>query len=966
MSQSASNTPGVAPRDSARPLRVLLVEDNPADIELCLRELKMAGYEVHADVVAAPEEFSQRLCGNDYDIVLADYRLPRWTGLEALEQLRQLGKDTPFLLVTGALGEEVAVECIKQGVTDYVLKDRLARLGVAVQRALEEKALREEKTRTVHALRESEASFRLLFAHNPVPMWVFDLESLVFLQVNGAAVAHYGYSREEFMRMRLTDIRPPEDIPRFLQELAAHQEPLWFSGPWRHCVKDGRVIDVEETHHTLEFAGRPARVVVVHDITERLRSQRELEVRARQQTGVAELGQRALHGTGLSTLMTDAVRIVAQTLGVEYSKVLELLPDGSALLLRAGVGWQEGLVGRATVGAGMDSQAGYTLASNEPVIVEDLRTESRFSGPQLLHEHGVVSGMSVIIAGPERPFGVLGAHARHRRTFTPQDADFLQAVANVLAAATERIGAEEALLQSETRYRELVENATYGIYRSTMTGRFLEVNPALVQMLGYASKAELISKYLPTEIYRDAADRDRLMEQCRRLGRMDGAEVQWKRKDGGLITVRLSGRTVFDKHAELEVIEVIVEDVTERRALEKHLRQIQKFEAIGQLAGGIAHDFNNVMGAIMGWAELGQEQAPADSSLRGYFEKIRAQTERATGLTRQLLAFARRQLLEPRNLNLNHLIAELLTFLEKVIRKDIEVKTVVAPDLEAVRADPSQIEQVLMNLCLNARDAMPSGGRLVIETQNVELGEDYYRLHSYARPGHYVQLSVSDNGVGMDAATLEHIFDPFFTTKEVGKGTGLGLSTVYGVVKQHGGFLHVYSEPGNGTIFRVYLPAAGAAPGEAEPKERQPEEPVRGGTETILIAEDHDGVREMARMTLESFGYRLVLAADGDEALEQFLARPDAIALVVLDVVMPRLTGPDAYLRMCDVKPGLPVIFTSGYSAEMHSLSAVLEQGVATLQKPYSPSLLGRKVREVLDQAARQASPVRRPSRELA
>ncbi|MBI3668844.1 MAG: PAS domain S-box protein [Acidobacteria bacterium] len=964
MSQPASHIPVAAPADLGRPLRLLVVEHNVADVELCLRELKTAGYEVQADVVAAPEEYAERLRRSDYDIILADYRLPHWTGLEAFEQLRQLGKDIPFLLVTGTLGEEVAVECIKQGVTDYVLKDRLARLAVAVRRALEEKALRDENAHAAQALRESEASFRLLFAHNPVPMWVFDLETLVFLQVNDAALAHYGYSRQEFLHMRLTDICPPEDVPRFLQELAAHPEPLWFSGPWRHCVKDGQIIDVEVTHHTLEFAGRPARVVVAHDITERLRAQRELEVRARQQTAVAELGQHALRGTALTALMEDAVRIMAQTLRVEYCKILELLPDGSALLLRAGVGWQEGLVGQATVGTGMDSQAGYTLASNGPVIVEDLRTDTRFSGPALLHEHGVVSGMSVIIPGPERPFGVLGAHTRSKWTFTPQDTDFLQAVANVLATASERKRAEDALLQSETRHRELVENATYGIYRVTVTGRFLEVNPALVQMLGYASKAELLSKCPQADIYCDPADREKLVEQGLRLGRVDGAEVQWKRKDGRLITVRLSGRTVFDEHTELQAFEVIAEDVTERRAMEKHLRQIQKFEAIGQLAGGIAHDFNNVMGAIMGWAELGQEQAPPESSLYSYFQKIRAQIERATGLTRQLLAFARRQLLEPRNLNLNHLVAELLTFLEKVISKDIEVRTVLSPELEAIRADPSQIEQVLMNLCLNARDAMPCGGRLVIETQNVELGEDYYRHHSYARPGRYVVLSVSDNGVGMDAATIEHIFEPFFTTKEMGKGTGLGLATVYGVVKQHGGFLHVYSEPAQGTVFRVYLPVAGVAPSEAELRERPDDEPVRGGSETILVAEDHDGVREMARMTLESLGYRLLLAANGAEALVLFLAQPDSIALVVLDVVMPKLAGPDAYLKMCETKPGLPVIFTSGYSAEMHSLSAVLQQGAAALQKPYGPSLLGRRVREILDHAARQASAARPASRD--
>ncbi len=917
MSQPASNIPVAAPADLARPLRVLMVEHNVADVELCLRELKMAGYEVQADVVAALEEFSERLSGNDYDVILADYRLPHWTGLEALAQLRQLGKDIPFLLVTGTLGEEVAVECIKQGVTDYILKDRLARLAVAVQRALEERALREENARATQALRESEASFRLLFADNPLPMWVYDVATLRFLQVNGAAVAHYGYSREEFFRMCISDILPAEDVPRLLQAVAELHQGIRVSGTWCHRVKDGRIITVEVISHTLEFAGRGAALVVAQDITERKRAEAE---NARLITAIEQCAE------GL--LITDT-----------RGKIQYVNPAFTTI---TGYGCEEA-IGETPrlLKSGQHDQAFYRHLWNTILRGEIWRGE-------------VVN---------RRKDGSLYTE---ETSITPVRDD-QGAITHFIAIKqdiTERKRAEEALRQSEARYRELVENATYGIYRVTVTGKFLEVNPALVQMLGYASKAELLSKCPQADIYCDPADREKLVEQGLRLGRVDGAEVQWRRKDGRLITVRLSGRTVFDEHTEVQVFEVIAEDVTERRAMEKHVRQIQKFEAIGQLAGGIAHDFNNVMGAIMGWAELGQEQAPPDGSLHSYFQKIRAQIERATGLTRQLLAFARRQLLEPRILNLNHLVAELLTFLEKVISKDIEVKTVLSPELEAIRGDPSQIEQVLMNLCLNARDAMPSGGRLVIETQNVELGEDYYRHHSYARPGRYVVLSVSDNGVGMDAATIEHIFEPFFTTKEMGKGTGLGLATVYGVVKQHGGFLHVYSEPGQGTVFRVYLPVAGVAPSEAELRERPDDEPVRGGSETLLVAEDHDGVREMARMTLESLGYRLLLAANGAEALELFLAQPDSVALVVLDVVMPKLAGPDAYLKMCETKPGLPVIFTSGYSAEMHSLSAVLQQGAAALQKPYGPSLLGRKVREILDHAARQASAARLASRD--
>jgi nitrogen-specific signal transduction histidine kinase len=399
---------------------------------------------------------------------------------------------------------------------------------------------------------------------------------------------------------------------------------------------------------------------------------------------------------------------------------------------------------------------------------------------------------------------------------------------------------------------------------------------------------------------------------------------------------------------------VIAHDVIERRMLEKQNRQLQKVESIGRLAGGIAHDFNNVIGAVMGWAQIGFAEAPAESRLRSHFKKICDQAERAAGLTRQLLAFARRQILEPHNINLNQTIAEVVSMLEKTLGAQIEVKTVPAQDLAPAFADATQVEQVLMNLCLNARDAMPQGGTLLIETQNAQIDEEYCRLRTYARPGRYVLLSVSDTGVGLDAGTLERIFEPFFTTKEPGRGTGLGLAMVYGIVKQHGGFIHVYSEPGQGTTFRVYFPAGvGAAEEQKKPEPDQ----VPGGAETILVVEDHGGMRAMAREELSGLGYEVLLARDGEEAVRLFDSKCDRVALVVLDVVIPKLNGPNAYVQMSARKPGLPAIFTTGYSAEMGMLTSMLERGTVILQKPYTPASLGRKVREVLDASSRQPSP---------
>jgi signal transduction histidine kinase/CheY-like chemotaxis protein len=446
------------------------------------------------------------------------------------------------------------------------------------------------------------------------------------------------------------------------------------------------------------------------------------------------------------------------------------------------------------------------------------------------------------------------------------------------------------------------------------------------------------------------------LASCREKGSLSGVETEWQCKDGAKITVRLAGR-MAGPEKKPDVLEVIAEDVTELRAMEKQLRQVQKFEAIGQLAGGVAHDFNNVVGAILGWAEIGFEQARKEPKLAEHFSKIREQADRAAALTRQLLAFARQQVLQPRAIDLNSVVSNLLSFLEKVIGRDVELKVIRAPVLDLVRADPTQIEQVLMNLCLNARDAMPDGGRLLIETEVVEVDEAYCRYYSYASVGRYVVLSVSDTGMGMDAAVRERIFEPFFTTKGLGKGTGLGLATVYGIAKQHGGFIHVYSEPGQGSLFRVYVPAISAAASPVEEKlvAAPVASPVPKGTETILLVEDHDGIREMALQTLASLGYRVLAATNGEEAMR--ICENERPAIAILDVVMPKMNGPATYQNLQARFPGLPVIFTTGYTAEQAALEKHLQGGGTVLQKPYSPTLLARMVREQLDRVALAAKP---------
>ncbi len=522
----------------------------------------------------------------------------------------------------------------------------------------------------------------------------------------------------------------------------------------------------------------------------------------------------------------------------------------------------------------------------------------------------------------------------------------LPAVARELGEAKvrrERRSAEEA----QGRLVAILEATTDFVGIANANGHILYVNQAGRKMLGIPQDEDLSSMTI-TDYHPEQARthvRSELVPTILREGVWSGEEVFLSR-DGHEIPIWMVAIAHKAKDGTAQYISVIARDVSERNRLEQQLRQLQKFEAIGRLAGGIAHDFNNVLGAIMGWAEMGADKTHAEASLNSVFEKIRKQAERGAGLTRQLLAYARRQILDPRNINLNETIAETTSLLQKIIGAQIEVKMVLAPDLQVTRADPTQIEQVLMNLCLNARDAMSQGGKLLIETQNIDFDEEYCRRHVYARPGRYVLLSISDNGAGMDAATLEHIFEPFFTTKEMGKGTGLGLATVYGVVKQHDGFISVYSEQGQGTTFRVYLPVSSGVP---DLREKVEEGPVRGGTETILVADDNESLLEMAQEALEGLGYHVIRAGDGEEALRLFEANRDHIDILVLDVSMPKLSGPEAYARISKIKGDVLVVFTTGYSAETDVLHPLVEKGAVVLQKPYALKVLGQKVREALD-----------------
>ena len=458
---------------------------------------------------------------------------------------------------------------------------------------------------------------------------------------------------------------------------------------------------------------------------------------------------------------------------------------------------------------------------------------------------------------------------------------------------TERARAEAALKISETRHRSLFEGAVHGIYRGTLDGRFLDVNPALVAMLGYSSAEEILKLGVAQDVFSDPEEGLRLLHKWQ-LTRKIEEEVQWKRRDQHLITVRLRGRVLGTENQRAVGLEVTAEDVTERQALEEQLRQVQKIEAVGQLAGGMAHEFNNYLGIVLGYSELLLEEAGTTEGLRRNVAEIKAATQRAASLTRQLLALSRRQVLEPKVLDVNAAVWETHKLLRRVIPGDVDLVPVLEPNLQPVKVDPAQIQQILINLVVNARDAMPQGGKVVIETANVELDEEYAGRHIGVQPGRYVMLAVSDNGSGMDEQTQARIFEPFFTTKTEGKGTGLGLSTVYGIVRQSGGHIAVESALGEGTRFRIYLPPAAVT--ELTVKTVKDEMPpmqteILSGTETVLVVEDEPALRSLISAVLEKCGYTILAAGNGIEAIRILENNPGEIDLVISDIIMPmRLT----------------------------------------------------------------------------
>jgi PAS domain S-box-containing protein len=519
---------------------------------------------------------------------------------------------------------------------------------------------------------------------------------------------------------------------------------------------------------------------------------------------------------------------------------------------------------------------------------------------------------------------------------------------STLRDITERTAGERALRESEERFRQLAEHIREVFFvMDPVQHRMIYVSPIWEEVWGRPVE-EVYRKPMMWLATVDPQDRDSVLASQRALlqGKPSSDTFRILRPDGTTRWIRGRAFPINDSSGAVTRIVGVAEDITELKQTEQQLLQAQKMEAVGRLAGGVAHDFNNILTAIFGYTDFLDETLPEEGQQHEDLLEIRKAGERAASLTRQLLAFSRQQVLEPVVLKINDLVGNVEKMLRRVIGEDVTLRTVLATDVGNVKADPGQIEQVLMNLAVNARDAMPTGGQLLLETQNVELTPEYAALHQSVVPGAYVMLAVSDTGIGMSPETIARIFEPFFTTKERGKGTGLGLSTVYGIVKQSGGYVWVYSEVGKGTTFKIYFPRVDAPPEQAGDRRETKD---LTGTETVLVAEDDEIIRPLSKEVLSKLGYTVLVAGNSEEALRVAGAHTGPIHLLVADVVMPGGSGRELARRLAETRPATKVVYVSGYTNDAIFQHGVLEPGLNFLQKPFAPAALARKVREVLD-----------------
>ncbi len=765
-----------------------------------------------------------------------------------------------------------------------------------------------ERKQAMEALRESEERYRELFENAIDIIYTHDLSGN-YTSVNKAVEAITGYTRDEALVMNITDTVAPESAEKASKMIAAKLAGEKVTAYELELIaKDGHTVAVEVNTRIVYDGDTP---VAVQGIARDITSRKQIEAALKS----SEASFKSLFDTA-----NDAIMVLSEGWLLDCNHRSELLFNCS----------KANIIGHSPLQFSPTLQPDGQGSSEKCKMYMGLALEGvpQFFEWQYLRGNGTLFDAEVSL---------------NRVNFG--GAAHLQAIVRDI---TDRKLSEAALAAAEENYRSIFENAVEGIFQSSRSGQFISANPAMARILGYDSAEELMADRtdILTQHYVDPECRVALERILEDDDVAKGFECEVFRRDRSTIWTQENIRTVRGVNGEIECYEGSLEDITERKSLEGQLRQSQKMEAVGVLAGGIAHDFNNLLTAINGYSSLTLKKMAPGDPFRHNIQEVKNAGDRAAELTSQLLAFSRKQVLQPVVINLNTVVSNIEKMLRRIIRESIELRFVLDPGLTNIKADPGQIEQVLMNLAINARDAMPDGGTLTVETQNVLIDEHYVSQHVTVAPGEFIKMTVTDTGDGMSAETQSHIFEPFFTTKDVGKGTGLGLSTVYGIIKQSGGDIRVYSELGHGTTFKIYLPCVG----DAIQKRAWATEVASGaGSETILLVEDEAIVRVFVRTILSENGYTVLEASSGADALALAHSHSGPIHMLLTDLIMPKMSGTELKDQLFKIRPDIRNLFMSGYTDESISHQGILNSGTAFIEKPFSPDALFRKVREVLE-----------------
>jgi two-component system, cell cycle sensor histidine kinase and response regulator CckA len=927
------------------PLRVLHLEDNPRDAEVVRDRLDAEGFSCDILVVNDKASFEAEMLREPRDLIISDYNLPGYDGVSALKRAQVAWPDVPVILISGTVGEEEAVNCLHIGATDYLLKDRLDRLVPAVQRAIHEAAARRTRKRAEAALSQSETRKAAILDSVLDCIFTIGANGMV-IELNAAAERTFGYTKAEAVGRMLADLIVP---PRFRDAHRAGLARYLATGESRllgtiieitALRSDGSEIPVELAITAVLSDDGPIFIGVLRDITARRHAD---ETRARL-AAIVESSDDAIFSMGLDdTILTwnaGAERLYGYTAG-------EVIGQHRMLLAPAGTSGDLSAILDAAARGEKGQPFETQRIRKDGSLIDISLTISPTTEPD-----GRVTSVSAIardITNRKRAEAELQRLNDENQSQRRREVEVAQKrLEDLEHQVTERQEAVEAMRTAEERTQFVLQNANVGVWDMDYATNVLKWSGTMEAQYGlrpgtFGGSFDAFIELIHPDDRASALDS---ISQAMTSGADYTLLHRTIWPDGTTHWLSGAGRLILGERGEPVRAVGTCLDVTERRALEAQYQQAQKMEAIGQLAGGVAHDFNNLLTVILGYCEMLRDGLDADDQCQLDLAQIQKAGESAAGLTRQLLAFSRKEIIEPTLLDLNVVLANMRAMLNRLIREDVKIVLSLRPEPAAVKADSGQIEQIVLNLAVNARDAMPQGGTLTIEIANVELDDAYAKVHLGVTPGSYVRLAVTDTGSGMTPEVKAHLFEPFFTTKELGVGTGLGLATVHGIVKQNDGSITVTSEIGKGTSFHVYFPQADAS--EMVVVAPPPVARARAGGETVVVVEDAEGLRLLVTKLLERLGYTVLIAANADHAVQLFEDHP-SIDVLLTDVVMPGTSGPELTRRLVARWPELKVIYMSGYTDEAIVHHGVLDPGIAFLHKPFTAETLGRKIREVLD-----------------